>query len=364
MKEQRIIALLGRRDEPTDGVEEYCRFLGEALRPHGFALTIHRVPWAEKGWRSACRELRAASRDWRDSWVLLQYTALAWSSRGFPSAVERVFRIVRTSGARTAVVFHDAGGYPGTRIVDALRRWAQLRVMRNLFEMTDRVILTLPAEKILWLPRERRKASFIPVGANLPAAPRNSNQPAGSNQPLTVAVFTITGGPHLLREAEDIAFTVNRAASRVGKLRLLVCGRNAIEAKEPLAQRLDASRVTLETHGVLPPEEIAKVLANSDVLLFIRGQITSRRGSALAGLACGLPIVAYRGPETAPPVTDAGVVLVEEGDREGLAAGLERVLADSDLRQTLGERSRSAFQKHFSWPAIAARYAEVLRPDS
>jgi hypothetical protein len=29
---QLVIALLGRKDEPTDGVEEYCRYPGEALR--------------------------------------------------------------------------------------------------------------------------------------------------------------------------------------------------------------------------------------------------------------------------------------------------------------------------------------------
>ena len=38
MKDRRIITLLGRRDEPTDAVEEYCRYLGEALRPHGYTL--------------------------------------------------------------------------------------------------------------------------------------------------------------------------------------------------------------------------------------------------------------------------------------------------------------------------------------
>lgn len=364
MSEQRIIALLGRRDEPTDGVEEYCRFLGAALKPHGFALTIFRVLWADKGWRAAREELRAASREWRDSWILLQYTALAWSNRGFPSGAQRVFRIARASGARTAVVFHDAHAHPGTRLIDAIRRWAQIRMMRGLFEAADRVILTLPAEKIAWLPRAKEKAAFIPVGANLPALPHEASQSTDSAGPLTVAVFTLTGGAHLLREADEIAFAVNHAAARVGKLRLLVCGRNAADAREPLTQRLDASRVALESHGVLPPEEVARTLAKADVFLFIRGQITSRRGSALAGIACGLPIVAYRGAETAPPVTEAGVVLVEEGDREGLAANLERVLADSALRHSLRERSRSAYEKHFSWPAIAARYVEVLRRDS
>src|SRR5258708_19828774 len=62
------IALLGWRDEPTDGLADYCRYLGEALAPMGHALEIARVPWAERGWPpslaafpqmpSACRRLR------------------------------------------------------------------------------------------------------------------------------------------------------------------------------------------------------------------------------------------------------------------------------------------------------------------
>ena len=53
MNGHRAIALLGRRDEPTDAVEEYCRYLGEALRAHDFELELVRVAWLEDGWPRA-----------------------------------------------------------------------------------------------------------------------------------------------------------------------------------------------------------------------------------------------------------------------------------------------------------------------
>ena len=65
MNERRIIALLGRRDEPTDAVEEYCRYLGGALRDRGFAMELARVPWKERGWTVALRELQERTREWR-----------------------------------------------------------------------------------------------------------------------------------------------------------------------------------------------------------------------------------------------------------------------------------------------------------
>jgi len=78
------IALLGKRDEPTDAVEEYCRYLADSLRAHEVQLEIRRVPWEIHGWSEALNALRLQATGWRDTWVLVQYTALAWSSRGFP----------------------------------------------------------------------------------------------------------------------------------------------------------------------------------------------------------------------------------------------------------------------------------------
>ena len=51
------IALLGRQDEPTDGVEDYCSFLGRALASQGIELEQVRVPWGELGWIGALRQL-------------------------------------------------------------------------------------------------------------------------------------------------------------------------------------------------------------------------------------------------------------------------------------------------------------------
>jgi hypothetical protein len=50
--------LLGRKDEPTDAIEEYCRFLGTALHSHDIQLDIRRVPWKIHGWPDAIQALR------------------------------------------------------------------------------------------------------------------------------------------------------------------------------------------------------------------------------------------------------------------------------------------------------------------
>jgi glycosyltransferase involved in cell wall biosynthesis len=359
---QACVALLGRRDEPTDAVEEYCRYLRAALRPHGFALELARVPWHERGWPTALQELRGQSASWRGISVLVQYTALAWSRRGFPLRFLRVLRILRAAGARVAVVFHDVAPYSGRRFVDRLRRRVQLHAMREALHLADVAVFTVPVEKLSWVPPGCRNTIFIPVGANLPLPEATFDSPQiAASQPPTVAVFGITGGKAGRLESEIITETIRFAAKRIPKLRLLAFGRHADHAEPFLREGLRGVAVDLQVSGVLPSEEVVRILSSSAILLFVRGPISSRRGSAIAGIACGLPVIAYAGAETAAPITEAGVILVSPEEREELGEALVRVLSDREYRTSLAERSRRAYEQYFSWKAIAVRYAEALR---
>jgi len=97
-------------------------------------------------------------------------------------------------------------------------------------------------------------------------------------------------------------------------------------------------------------------------MLFARGPISSRRGSAIAGIACGLPVIAEEGSELAPPMNEAGVILVpEESVPEGFGVALARVLSDPSYRASLTQRSRDAQSRYFSWSVIARQYAQALR---
>src|SRR2546430_1272 len=258
MSGQRVIALLGRPDAPTDAVEEYCRYLGEAMTAEGFELIIERVTWPQDGSTRAAKGLRRRAKRWRGAWVLVQYTALAWSARGFPLRFPRLLSILKAAQVRVGVVFHDVEPYGGTRAIDRLRRHAQ-------------------------------------------------------------------------------------------------------SAEAELRQRFQDGGVELHVMGVLPGEDVVRSLSISDVLLFVRGHISTRRGSAIAGIACGLPVVASAGSETAAPITEAGLALFSPQRKGDLGDVLLRVLEDEHYRASLAQQSWVAQQQYFSWPAIAARYAEFMR---
>ncbi len=178
---------------------------------------------------------------------------------------------------------------------------------------------------------------------------------------MTIAVYGVTGGSQTLPEVAAIAFVLKQVSSSARPLRLLVFGRGSREAELALRSSLAGAKIEIETHGLVSSEQVPQVLAPADVLLFVRGHISSRRGSAIAGIACGLPVVCYSGPDTDWPVTEAGILAAPMADREGLAAALENVLSDGELRSALSSRSRDAHEKYFSWAAITARFAVEIR---
>jgi glycosyltransferase involved in cell wall biosynthesis len=358
-----IIALLGRADTPTDALEDYCNWLKQALEQQRQPMEILRVPWATNGWLSGLTWLWREARNWRGRWIFLQYTALGWSKRGFPIGAAITIWIARHRGAKCAIVFHDAISFSGPRWIDRFRHSVQVWVMRKLYRLALHSIMTVPVEKLTWLPHPATKAEFIPIAANLSGTLvklNDTNSARENNFPKTTAIFGVTGPPQLQPEVEFIAQIVRQATEQLGATKLLVLGRNALEAEAQLRAALAGSKVELEVHGVLPADEVEHRLSESDVLLFLRGGISSRRGSALAGIACGLPVIAFEGAETGPPMTEAGVILAPEGDRTALANNLTRVLSDDALRNDLRKRSLEAREKYFSWHVIARKFLQVL----
>jgi glycosyltransferase involved in cell wall biosynthesis len=275
-------------------------------------------------------------------------------------------RVLREAGTQVGVVFHDVEPYSGTRIVDSIRRTAQIRTMQGLVKAADAAIFTVPTAKLSWKVPSGKKVTFIPVGANLPTLSlrdiRTGGVPSAARREKlpTVAVFGITGGAAGTKEMAAIAGAVRNAARSVSNIRLTVLGRHSESAESSLREALRDQGVELRVLGILPADRVVKELCDSDVLLFVRGGVSTRRGSAIAGIACGLPIVGFVGSETTTPLTEAGIVLVDQRNGGALGEALGRVLTDPDYRAALADHSRSAYEKYFAWAAIAARYEEFL----
>jgi glycosyltransferase involved in cell wall biosynthesis len=324
-------------------------------------MSLARVPWLEGGWFSGLRELWRESAKWRGQWVLLQYTALSWSRRGFPLGAVAVLTILRRRRVRCAVVFHESTRQGGSSRLQGVRGACQDWVIRQLYHGATKTIFTIPIETVAWLPIDDEKAAFIPIGANIPECMNHHSSSAPAAKEKTVVVFGVTDSSEAAaREVDDISRVILEACKTLGRLRLTIIGRGAVEAADLLAKAFHERDVDLVVRGILPAEEISNGLASADALLFVRGAITHRRGSAIAGIATGTPIVGYRGESLSGLLENAGVEWCPLQDRDALARGLIRVLSDPLRWMELHERNLEVQKKYLSWSRIAERFQKVL----
>jgi len=252
-------------------------------------------------------------------------------------------------------------GFEGPRWIDRVRRLCQEWVLRRLYDLAEKPIFADPLEKIPWLPANSSKAVSIPIGGNLPEPPsRPESLDSRNGNPKVVAIYCLSDAPHRGFELEDISRVVGLLASDGLKLRLVFLGRGTPESKRDIERALGGMPVEVVNLGIRAAAEVSRVLGESDAMLCVRGRLFPRRGSALAGITCGLPIVAYAGASEGTPIAEAGVELVPYRDAKALSRSLRRILEDPEHWKRLHLRSLVARAKYFSWNAIAERFACAL----
>lgn len=362
MTEHRWFALLGRQDIPVDGVDDYCTFLGEALAARGIELKKSRVPWSERGRLRALRNLWGERAAWRGNWVLLQYTALSWSRRGFPFYALAVVTLLRQAGAHCAIVFHESQGVAVSEKRTArIRRALQNGVARGLHLLASKSIFADRLETIPWLRKNDPKAAFIPIGANIPE-PRTKfdGSVQGNGVQRSIGVFCLSDEPNLLLELRDVAVAAGKAAANGSRVRVSFMGRGTPQAEAHIERIFRDVPVEISNLGIVSAEKVSATLSACDAMLCVRGKVYPNRGSAIAGIACGIPMVGYAGGVEGTPLAEAGLVLVPYRDSEAFGEALLRVLSDPVYARELRERSARAQQNYFSWDVIAGGFIDLL----
>ena len=337
---------------PTCGVADHSVHLAEALSQRNNVTLMH-VRWSELGWLRALVTLDKQYRSNPQDWVVLQFTPLAWSDRGFAVGALFVAILTRLSGVKLAVIMHDPIAFTGTRWRDVLRRHTQQMVMRALVYCVHLPFVTLEPGKLPWADnRLRSRLKQLPVGSNFPSAAIHAHEVKQSA--FTVVVFGITKGQEW-QEAEEIATIMKAVSNEIADARLVVMGNGSQSVEHLLGQFLAEANVHVTATGVIASERVEEWLCNSDALLFVRGEVSARRGTVIAAISHSLPVVGYKGCETGWPVTEAGVALAPRGNPMELASALIRLAKDSKCRESLRRLSRKAFEQYFNWDGIAHR---------
>jgi glycosyltransferase involved in cell wall biosynthesis len=335
-------------------------------------FTIHRLV-TDWGWR-CWRAIRRWVADHRPDVVNLQYQAAAYAMR---PAIHLLPLRLRWLAGRPAVVvtYHDLkvpylfpkAGFLRWQAVLALARWADAAVVTN-----EQDCLTLTRSSSL-----RASATLIPIGSNIAVRP-----PAGYDRmawraryglgpdDLLLAYFGFLniskGGETLIRALHKL---VREQGAKVSPHLLMVGGQ--VGASDPTnrayLRQIEALIAQLgldeRVHwtGYTPPEEVSANLLAADVcVLPYRDGASFRRGSFMAALAHGCPIVSTF-PQMSLPELRHGenVLLVPPDDPDAVATGVARLAADADLRRRLGEGA-GELARQFTWDRIAACTADLF----
>jgi glycosyltransferase involved in cell wall biosynthesis len=332
----------GQPDQ-IDAIDEYSHRLARALAAVG--VEAHYLPDGP----ASLLATRVAP-----SWVLLQYNPFRYGRAGIaPGLVCDLVRLRRRSGAPLAVMVHEAWIDMRDARSSLIGLWQRAQ-LRALLPCADLVMTSTEA-----LARQIGKAALhVPVASNItPVATSGAAARAKLNldRRLIVALF---GRAHESRAPDyaeaAIAALADSHAPRA--LTILNLGADAPPVRIPPG-------VELSTPGALPAGELSLRLWASDIVLLpLTDGVSTRRGTLMAALAHGRPVLALHGHNTDSVLARArdALALTPVGDPSAYARAAVSLTADRARLREIGDAGRRLYESHFDWPVLARTVASAL----
>jgi len=387
----KVLFLSGEFPPEVGGVGDYTAFLAGALQEQGVevvVLTSRRVRVAKQpfavhsrmphwGWSAWLTALRVAREEGPDV-VHLQYQTAAYAMH---PAVCLLPAWLRGKGYNVATTFHDLREPYVFPKAGPLRRL----LTRTLAGSSAAVVAVTPEDLALlrdWLEPALDRLHAIPIGSNiLPPAdgPTDAERAAFRARFGVLADEALVGYFGMLNESKGLETLLESFAQLVSggvACRLLIIGGEAGASDptnegarrrfvEALSARGLAEVVSFTGH--LEPAGVSLALASLDVcLLPYREGVSLRRGSLMAAMAHGCPIVtttpsapaAPAAPGLPLPAGERDVLLVPSEDAVALAVAARRLVSDPELRRRLGEEAQ-ALARSFTWDKIARAHVSL-----
>jgi len=272
-----------------------------------------------------------------------------------------------------ADVVHAHWWFPGGLVARAVRARTGLPYIVTMHGSDVRLAATVPGGTALfrrvsrnaaalttvsrWLAREAETMDMLsrPIVAPMPVVP-DLFTPGGArdaNRILFVGKLTEQKGLHHLLRALPL---MKRAAT----VDVVGAGRVDDTAIRKLAEELGVAR-RINWLPLVSQRALADLYRSA--ALHVIPAVNEGLGlTAVESLLCETPVVAFDSgglPDVVVPEKTG--LLVPVGDARALAAALDRVLGDAELRARLGREGRQFALSQFGPDAAAARYAGILR---
>jgi glycosyltransferase involved in cell wall biosynthesis len=280
--------------------------------------------------------------------ILIQYVphAFGWKAMNVPFAAWVAGRARHR--APVWVMFHEvAFPFRWQRLTSAVLGTAHAVMARLVAGAADRVFVSVAGwERLLrrFCPRVK-PAEWLPIPSNIPTV-GGPGQPVPGAGGAVVGHFGTYGSAVTPLLEPALVRLLGARPERVGVL----LGRGGPAFAEHLLARHPAVAGRVSAPGDLPPQEVAARLRGCDLLVqpYIDG-ISTRRTSAMAGLANGVPVVSNLGEGSDPLWAGLGwASLAPDPAPDAIVAVAEAVLALSpDERAEIGRAASALYRARF-----------------
>jgi glycosyltransferase involved in cell wall biosynthesis len=317
--------------------------------------------WNLRGLRKLFKTLDEVKADV----YVLEYVAYMYGRGGVPPWLFAFFLKFKLGGRKPLVLnAHELWRPPYRSARDRALTLLSFLIFLGGVAASERVVVTNDYRRALLtgvLGVDPGRVTKIPVGANVEPSARPPVA-AGDNGTFRVMTF---GRWHEDRAVEEVAEAVAELRS-TRPIGLSVIGSFKDNAKQHARVRALREKTGpeewLEIRGDVPADGVSDYFAHADVYVSpLAGGPSGRRGSVIAALAHGLPVVAFDGYERDNIFRNGhNAVLLEGGDSEKTRTALEVLMDDHSRRRALGARARATFEEHFAWDVIAGKWEELF----
>lgn len=346
------------------GDEVHVWTAGKAPDEAGAGFCVHRS-FGRFGLAGIWRTGRAWKKFAAPRRLLLQWVPQGFGCRGvnLPFCLWLWWRTA-VRGDELEIMFHEVrvgwAGSVGQRLASLIQRlmvWVLTHAAGKLWMAT-----------LIWKPllnSARKPAVWLPVPANVPGTASASHVSAARQRfapgdALLIGHFG-TGSPLHMPLLIEVA---RELLARNANARLLLIGEVSGEQRTFHAALPEAADRIFST-GPLPAGQVAAALEACDLVLqlYVDG-VSTRRGSVMAALANGCPLVTTRGIATEPLWLETGALQLADAKNPAEIARVAAELMDNPAeRARLRGAARHFYLQNFDVAITAARLRGVSQRD-